>query len=35
MSYSVNFASYTIGEDAYQNVKEVCERYGTKALLIG
>ncbi len=35
MSYSVNFASYTIGADAYQNVKEVCERYGTKALLIG
>lgn len=35
MSYSVNFASYTIGEDAYQNVEEVCERYGTKALLIG
>lgn len=35
MSYSVNFASYTIGGDAYQSVPEVCERYGTKAFLIG
>ena len=35
MTYSVNFANYTIGEDAYQNVKEVCCHYGKKALLIG
>lgn len=35
MTYSVNFANYTIGEDAYQNVNEVCSHYGTKALLIG
>lgn len=35
MTYSVNFANYTIGEDAYQNVKEVCSHYGKKALLIG
>jgi glycerol dehydrogenase-like iron-containing ADH family enzyme len=35
MSYSVNFASYTIGVDAYQNVTEVCEQYGKKILLIG
>ena len=35
MTYSVNFANYTIGEDAYQNVKEVCSHYGTRALLIG
>ena len=35
MTYSVNFANYTIGKEAYQNVNEVCSRYGTKALLIG
>ena len=35
MTYSVNFANYTIGEDAYQKVNEVCMHYGTKALLIG
>ena len=35
MTYSVNFANYTIGEDAYQKVNEVCSQYGTKALLIG
>ena len=35
MTYSVNFANYTIGEDAYHNVKEVCSHYGKKALLIG
>lgn len=35
MSYSVNFANYTIGEDAYDKVNEVCSRYGSKALLIG
>lgn len=35
MTYSVNFANYTIGEDAYQSVNEVCLHYGTKALLIG
>lgn len=35
MTYSVNFANYTIGREAYQNVNEVCSRYGTKALLIG
>ena len=35
MGYSVNFASYTIGKDAYQNVTEVCEQYGKKILLIG
>lgn len=34
MTYSVNFANYTIGEDAYQNVREVCRHYGKKALLI-
>lgn len=35
MTYSVNFANYTIGTDVYENVSEVCNRYGTKALLIG
>ena len=35
MTYSVNFANYTIGEAAYQNVREVCRHYGKKALLIG
>ena len=35
MTYSVNFANYTIGKEAYKNVNEVCCQYGTKALLIG
>lgn len=35
MTYSVNFANYTIGEDAYQKVNEVCSHYGKRALLIG
>lgn len=35
MTYSVNFANYTIGKDAYQQVTEVCSRFGMKALLIG
>ena len=35
MTYSVNFANYTIGTKAYENVNEVCHHYGTKALLIG
>lgn len=35
MTYSVNFANYTIGEEAYQKVNEVCIHYGTKALLVG
>lgn len=35
MTYSVNFANYTIGEEAYQKLNEVCIHYGTKALLIG
>lgn len=35
MTYSVNFANYTIGKDAYQQVTEVCSRFGTKVLLIG
>ncbi len=30
MTYSVNFANYTIGEDAYQNVREVCPIMGKK-----
>ncbi len=32
MTYSVNFANYTIGKEAYKNVNEVCRQYGTKAL---
>ena len=35
MSYSVYFANYTIGEDAYEHVNEVCSRFGSRALLIG
>ena len=35
MTYSVNFANYTIGKEAYKNVNEVCRQYGMKALLIG
>jgi len=35
MSYSVYFANYTIGEDAYEHVNEVCSRFGSSALLIG
>ena len=34
-SYSVYFANYTIGEDAYENVSQVCSHYGKRILLIG
>lgn len=34
-SYSVFFANYTIGEDAYEMVPQVCGRFGTRVLLIG
>ena len=34
-SYSVYFANYTIGEDAYDLVPEVCAPYGERVLLIG
>lgn len=34
-NYSTYFCNYTIGEDGYPNVPEVCARYGTKVLLIG
>ena len=34
-SYSVYFANYTIGEDAYDLVPEVCAPYGERILLIG
>lgn len=33
--YSVNFANYTIGDSAYEEVGNVCSIYGRKALLIG
>ncbi|WP_110954169.1 iron-containing alcohol dehydrogenase family protein [Anaerosinus massiliensis] len=33
--YSVIFPSYTIGEEAYDKVKDVCPRYGTKVVAIG
>lgn len=34
-SYSVYFANYTIGEDAYDAVPEVCRPLGSRILLIG
>ena len=34
-SYSVYFANYTIGENAYEEVGTVCAMYGKRALLIG
>lgn len=34
-SYSVFFANYTIGEDAYEQVPQVCLPYGKKIFLIG
>lgn len=34
-SYSVYFANYTIGADAYDNVPQVCEPFGSRVLLIG
>ena len=34
-SYSVFFANYTIGEDAYVQVPQVCLPFGTKIFLIG
>ncbi len=33
--YSVIFPSYTIGEQAYDKVKDICPRYGTKVVAIG
>ncbi len=34
-SYSVFFANYTIGEDAYEQVVSVCAPHGSRILLIG
>lgn len=34
-SYSVFFANYTIGEDAYEQVVPVCAPHGSRILLIG
>lgn len=33
--YSVIFPNYTIGEHAYDKVKEICPRYGNTAVVIG
>jgi glycerol dehydrogenase len=35
MNKSVFLPSYTIGEDAYQKVTEICERYGKKIVFVG
>jgi glycerol dehydrogenase len=35
MSNSVFLLSYTVGEDAYNKVPEICERYGKKVVFIG
>ena len=34
-NYSTYFCNYTIGEDGYKDVPDVCDRYGRKILLIG
>lgn len=34
-SYSVYFANYTIGEDAYNEAAQVCRAFGSRILLIG
>ena len=34
-SYSVYFANYSIGTDVYDQVPQVCEPFGSRALLIG
>lgn len=34
-SYSVCFANYTIGTDAYKRAGDVCQHFGRRALLIG
>lgn len=34
-NYSTFFCNYSIGEDCYKNVPEVCARYGRKILLVG
>lgn len=34
-NYSVYFANYTIGVDAYENISEVCTLFGSKILLLG
>lgn len=33
--YSVFFASYTVGTDVYKEVPEICDRFGSRILLIG
>jgi len=34
-TYTVNFPSYTVGEDAYDAVKKICPLYGKKIVVIG
>ena len=34
-NYSTYFCNYTIGEDGYKEVPQVCARYGRKILLVG
>ena len=35
MSFTFNFPSYTVGQDAYNYIEEVCLKYGKKAVIIG
>jgi glycerol dehydrogenase len=34
-TYSVFLPSYTVGEDAYKAIPEVCGHFGTKAVVVG
>lgn len=34
-SYSVFLSNYSIGEDVYKHIPEICEKYGTKAVVVG
>lgn len=35
MGFTFNFPSYTVGQDAYNYIEEVCLKYGKKAVIIG
>ncbi len=34
-NYSLHLPSYSIGEDVYQKIGEICTPFGTKAVVIG
>ena len=35
MGFTFNYPNYTIGEDAYSHIEDVCLKYGKTAVVIG